>query len=88
MKRKLSTILTVVLFLLCASLVKAQTHVPLEPEIIDNQGNDSGDKPKGPIVVTNPKVPSKLPQCITRIMSSRSTAAASVAPSNWYRMMR
>ena len=37
MKRKLSTILTVVLFLFCASLVKAQTHVPLEPEIVVNQ---------------------------------------------------
>ena len=51
MKRKLSTILTVVLFLLCASLVKAQTHVPLEPEIVVNQGSEQGDKPKGPILI-------------------------------------
>lgn len=51
MKRKLSTILTVVLFLFCASLVKAQTHVPLEPEIVVNQGSEQGDKPKGPILI-------------------------------------
>ncbi len=51
MKRELSTILTVALFLFCASLVNAQSIVPLEPEIIDNQGNDSGDDPKGPILI-------------------------------------
>ncbi|MBR6892796.1 MAG: hypothetical protein IKN15_06120 [Bacteroidaceae bacterium] len=51
MKRKLSTILTVVLFLFCASLVKAQTHVPLEPEIVVNQGSEQGDHPKAPVQI-------------------------------------
>lgn len=51
MKRELSTTLTAALFLFGVSIVNAQTNVPLQPEIVVNQGHDHGDKPRGPIEI-------------------------------------
>ena len=51
MKRELSTIFAAALFLCGTCFVNAQTHVPLEPEIIDNQGSDQGANPRSPIEI-------------------------------------
>lgn len=52
MKRELSTIFAAALLFLCGICnVNAQTGIPLGPEIIDNQGHDHGDDPRGPIEI-------------------------------------
>jgi hypothetical protein len=51
MRRELRTIFAAVLFLCGVGIVNAQTNVPLEPEIVINQGSAQGDYPRSPVEI-------------------------------------